>query len=66
MEILYLFQGVKSAKEIPVTVPESPAFALKHRARIPVPVPDEKEVRHPIDYPYYKSGMSNTHEKQTG
>ncbi|XP_060551268.1 targeting protein for Xklp2 homolog isoform X2 [Ruditapes philippinarum] len=28
--------GVKEAKKLPSTVPESPAFALKHRARIPV------------------------------
>lgn len=31
-----MFQGVKEPKRVPPTVPESPAFTLKHRARIPV------------------------------
>lgn len=31
-----LFQGLKEPKRVPPTVPESPAFTLKHRARIPV------------------------------
>lgn len=29
----------------PVTVPHSPAFALKHRVRMPIEVPEEPEVR---------------------
>ncbi|KAL3860699.1 hypothetical protein ACJMK2_010790 [Sinanodonta woodiana] len=38
--------GVKPAKPIPVTNPKSPAFALKHRARLPTrtqPEPEEEE-----------------------
>ncbi|KAJ8302828.1 hypothetical protein KUTeg_019224 [Tegillarca granosa] len=35
--------GVKPPKEHKITVPQSPAFALKHRARLPVEVPEEEE-----------------------
>ncbi|ESO82677.1 hypothetical protein LOTGIDRAFT_109083, partial [Lottia gigantea] len=34
--------GVKPAKEIPGTVPQSPAFALKNRVRLPVEIPEDK------------------------
>ncbi|XP_046544693.1 targeting protein for Xklp2 homolog [Haliotis rubra] len=40
--------GVKPAKEIPTTVPQSPAFALKHRVRLPVEIPQEKETEKPL------------------
>ncbi|XP_071083385.1 targeting protein for Xklp2 homolog isoform X1 [Haliotis cracherodii] len=40
--------GVKPAREIPSTVPQSPAFALKHRVRLPVEVPQDKEIEKPL------------------
>ncbi|XP_067651165.1 targeting protein for Xklp2 homolog isoform X2 [Haliotis asinina] len=40
--------GVKPAKEIPTTVPQSPAFVLKHRVRLPVEIPQEKEPEKPM------------------
>ncbi|XP_041377043.1 targeting protein for Xklp2 homolog isoform X2 [Gigantopelta aegis] len=43
VQILKHTVGVKPAKVIPVTVPQSPAFALKNRVRLPVEIPDDKE-----------------------
>jgi len=49
--------GVKPAEPLPVTVPESPAFASKHRVRIPVEVPRTEESSkgparsHPVPHP---------------
>ncbi|CAG2190295.1 TPX2 [Mytilus edulis] len=35
--------GLKEVRAKPVTVPHSPAFALKHRVRMPIEVPEEPE-----------------------
>lgn len=48
-EILEGPVGIKQAKPRPPTIPHSPAFALKHRVRMPIEVPEEPEeerVRH--------------------
>lgn len=46
MHILYtfLYQGVKPAKSLPLTQPQSPAFALRQRVRLPMPKEEEEEV----------------------
>ncbi|XP_063441850.1 targeting protein for Xklp2 homolog isoform X2 [Mytilus trossulus] len=46
--------GLKEVRAKPVTVPHSPAFALKHRVRMPIEVPEEPEEEHvksrPVPY----------------
>lgn len=41
-DFVCVLQGVKPVKPALPTVPMSPAFALKHRVRLPVEVPEEK------------------------
>lgn len=46
MHLLYAFlhQGIKPAKSLPLTQPQSPAFALRQRVRLPMPKEEEEEV----------------------
>ncbi|XP_052060754.1 targeting protein for Xklp2 homolog isoform X2 [Mytilus californianus] len=43
--------GLKEVRAKPVTVPHSPAFALKHRVRMPIEVPEEPEEEHVKSHP---------------
>ncbi|XP_052819301.1 targeting protein for Xklp2-like isoform X2 [Mya arenaria] len=48
--------GVKEPKRLPLTAPESPAFALKHRARLPIveePTESDKPVLRSRQVPHY-------------
>ncbi|VDI50138.1 targeting protein for Xklp2 [Mytilus galloprovincialis] len=57
--------GLKEVRAKPVTVPHSPAFALKHRVRMPIEVPEEPEAREFRAKPLPNPSPDNLPTKQT-